>query len=191
MLDDAQGQAVTSGLRALVTEAMQIYSLSDQGIAKYRRQLARLLAVVSGMAIVATSIFTLRTSHGRDLLILVGVSIVFYPLLIAYVVRRGLRLYQAVWESIRIEIGDDHISRSQLELPGSAKAPTRTVTVRLNRNEIVVIEEAKSGLLVRTGNKARTLIVPAALDEADYQTIKQQLSMWAPVRPWLPRRRII
>ena len=169
---------------------MQTYSLSKQGIAKYRSQLTWLLIVAGGIAIIATSIFTLWISHGSEVLIVVGASMVLWPLLMVYFVRQGLRLYKAVWESIRIEVGDDHVTRSQLQLSDPGKGPAQTDSLRLSRSEVVVIEEAKSGLLVRTRDKARTLVVPAALDEADYQAVKQKLGAWVPVRPWLPRRRI-
>ncbi|MEO7705123.1 MAG: hypothetical protein ABIV92_10835 [Thermoflexales bacterium] len=89
---------------------------------------------------------------------------------------QALRGMEAYWRSLRIEVGEDYVARAQSITPSS----------RMKRADITRIEESRFGLLVRTENRWRTLIIPAGLDAADYQAIRSTLATWMPIQPRAP-----
>jgi len=99
--------------------------------------------------------------------------IIFGALLIPFSIWRGLQQNKAILESVRIEVGDDYIARSQVRIP----------QLRIDRQEITAVDELGAGLCIRTNNKTRTLSIPNTLDEDDYKEIRAVLASWVTIRP--------
>jgi hypothetical protein len=86
---------------------------------------------------------------------------------------RSIKQQQAIWESIKIEVGDDYIARQQIRIP----------QIRINRGEVTAVWEVGNGLCILTADKFRSLSIPKELDSPDYEEIKSALSTWANIQP--------
>ncbi len=151
---------------------MKIYSLSQQGISNLRRRFIRRLSAILGMAFLI--VLGVNWWRGDDnWTITLIVSIVVFVVVVVITFSRGLQQVKEVWESIRVEVGDDYVARSQVRIP----------QVHISRDEITKIEEIEGGLCIRTSNKLRTLAIPLDLDASDYQEIRSKLSAWKPIQP--------
>jgi hypothetical protein len=104
----------------------------------------------------------------------IGIAILT-PILLISICVNGYRIYkrqESIWKSIRIDVGEYSISRNQLNLP----------EIRISRKNVTQIKETNQGLMISTANKFRSLVVPNALDQADYDEIKNTLSAWTPIQ---------
>jgi hypothetical protein len=159
---------------------MKTYTLSNQSLAKVRRNLilrmGMIFVVLIGiMAYLAPNLLAnYETTSGT----LVN-WLYFLPGLIIGVGLVGFTLYRSVdtqvdlWKSIIVELGDDYIQRSQVRIPA----------IRIQRSEIVTIEEMAQGLCIRTSNTLRSVIIPIELADPEYSEIKNTLSSWASIQP--------
>ena len=151
---------------------MKSYSFSSQALAKlqmrYVRGLGSFFAVVF---CIAAAIVVWNSPDNRPISIIA--TIIVGAMFIPFGIWRGLKQTKAILESVRIEVGDDYIARSQVRIP----------QLRINRQEITVVDEISGGLCIRTNNKTRTLAIPNALDEDDYKEIRDVLASWATIRP--------
>ena len=91
----------------------------------------------------------------------------------------ALKQQMAILSSVKIEIGENYVARSQLRVP----------PVRITRADITSVEEIEGGLCVRTSDPARSLAVPQLLGEAEFQEIKATLAGWHPIKPNNPQAR--
>ena len=156
---------------------MKVYTYPPQQIAKMRRRLITVgiaylgLTYLSALGVVflvlgvdtITPLFVAITSFGM-IAISGGTGL------------QGLRGMEAYWRSLRIEVAEDYVARSQ----------SITASSRIKRADITRIEETRFGLVVRTGNRWRTLVIPAGLDLADYQAIRSILATCMPIQPSPP-----
>ena len=144
------------------------YTLSPDKLAASLRK-TRLL--FGGMLLTVLLLYVLiQGSATRDwtsILLTVAVSL----LLLAFAWRNVVRQQTALWESVRIELGEDYVARQQL----------RVAQLRIARSEVHAIEETGDGLRLRGADKRPLLAIPTALADADYQEIRAALSTWAPI----------
>lgn len=158
---------------------MKVYSLSPQGISKLRRRLVQRLSALLGVPFLVVLGLNWWQA-GDNWLTTVIVSVIVFAAVLAIAVSRSLRQVNEVWDSIKVEVGDDYVARSQVRIP----------QVRIPRDEITAIEEIEGGLCIRTADKWRTLAIPADLDDRDYQEIRSKLSAWRPIRPKSAKARV-
>jgi len=151
---------------------MKSYSISSQALAKLRMRYVRgsgsFFAVVF---CIAMAIVVWNSPDNRPISIIA--TIIVGAMFIPFSIWRGLKQNKAILESVRIEVGDDYIARSQVRIP----------QLRINRQEITAVDELSAGLCIRTNNKTRALAIPNALDEDDYKEIRDVLASWATIRP--------
>lgn len=96
-------------------------------------------------------------------------SIISIPISVGLIISWSLNQAEERWRTIRVELGDDYVAR-----------PFGSATLRVDRNEVISIDEIKGELYVRTGDNFPTLIIPKELDASDYQQIKRALFSWIP-----------
>lgn len=144
---------------------MKTYALSQQGISKVRQRFIRRTG--TSLAVICCIITGINLWRAADnwLLALI-ISITLSVGVVAFVSSRALQQNKEVWESIRIELNDDTIARSQVRIP----------QMRMNREEITSIEETNEGLCIYTEDKLQELAIPIDLDPNDYQEIKTTLA---------------
>jgi len=151
---------------------MKTYTLSPQGISRSRQRFIQrmvIMFVITFGIIIALDYWRSGTVSFTILII----SFLFLGGIMAFIVFRNLKRFVEIWESAKVEVGEDYIARSQLRIP----------EVRVDRADITYVEETGSGLYIHTADKRRTLIIPIELDNADYQEIKELLSTWTAVKP--------
>jgi hypothetical protein len=149
---------------------MKIYSFSVHGIAQARRRFAVRMALFVVMAFVIVSV--VMAVQGGYTWLTLFISVPLMLGICVYSIGHGLKEQEEILRSVRIEVGDDYVARSQLRVP----------QVRIARAEVTAIEEAGIGLCIRTTDQRRSLAIPAELDSSDYQQIKAVLSTWATIR---------
>jgi hypothetical protein len=152
---------------------MKSYSFSSQAIAKLQ---TRYLWVIGGFyAVIVCMVVIMVDSISPDnkltaILATILISVTFIPLSI-WRIRKGTK---ENWESIRIEVGDDYIARSEIRIP----------QVRIQRQEITGVEESSASLRVHTNTKTRRLVISRILlDANDYREIRDVLASWVTIRP--------
>lgn len=164
---------------------MQTYSLSRQELDRYRRRWIILgicvcLLVVGAMGYAAiSSLLTNLDEVGlyepEDWVSIISEALFAFVPMVAtlgifwFVWRRQFNQYQAIWQSVRVELGADYVARWQLRVP----------EVRLLRDEITRLQETRAGLCIYTGNKYHLLSVPRSLE--NYEQVKATLSSWVPL----------
>jgi hypothetical protein len=128
------------------------------------------------LAILGVTIWICLSQMVRlDLLQYTGVLLLVIVLsvaLFAFFGFRALVQLQKVWESIEIEIGDQYIVRRQINVEET----------RIERGEVVAVQESEKGLLVSTMNNSRSLFIPVQLEEQGYEEVRATLSAWVPVQ---------
>jgi hypothetical protein len=151
---------------------MKSYSFSSNGLAKLQTRYLWLMgsfyaAIVCSAAVLVVSILPDNKLIAILATILIGVTYMLSS------IRRGLKQTKEIWESIRIEVGDDYIARTQIRKP----------QVRIQRQEIIAIEESSASLCVLTNTKTRTLAISKTLDANDYKEIRDVLASWVTIGP--------
>ncbi len=156
---------------------MKVYTYPPQQIAKMRRRLIAVGVSYLGLTYLS-ALGVVFLVMGVDSLAPVFVALTSLAMVIISVGTGlpGLRGMVAYWRSLRIEVAEDYVARSQ----------SITASSRIKRADITRIEETRFGLVVRTGNRWRTLVIPAGLDGADYQAIRSILATWMPIQPRAP-----
>ena len=150
---------------------MNTYSLSPSRIAEFRRQTIARTTFIFVLALFIVIAINLRQPSDNWITTLIAYG--FVTVLFVWNAYRNLRQNEAIWESIRVELGDDYIARSQLRIP----------QLRINRSEVTSVERMADGLCVRTADKMRTLAIPSGLADDGDQVIESRLAQWAPIRP--------
>ena len=151
---------------------MKIYTFSPQGISSLRRRYIVRMSLILGIVfLVVAGVNWWR--GGDNWFVTLIASLVIFAVVVVIALYRGLQQVREVWESIRVEVGDDYIARSQARIP----------QIRIRRDEITQVEEIEGGLCVRTADKLRTLAIPSDLDTSDYEEIRSRLATWQAIRP--------
>ena len=146
------------------------YRLSAAGLDQMRRRFVLLMSVYLALAFgVALALNLWRRPENPLVYVLATAVIIGGGAFL--VVPRSLKQNEAGWQSIRLVVSDDYVERSQAGVP----------VLRLRRAEVVALEASGAGLLLRTADPYRTLLIPRALDAADFAAIQQQLSQWQPI----------
>lgn len=156
---------------------MKIYTLSPQGISKIRKQFLQRVNIILGVACCVVIAISLWNATDNNRLMTLIISILFSAAMMIFGPSRALQQNKEIWESIRIEIGDDYVARSQMRIP----------QVRINRQEITSIDEIGAGLCIRTADKSHTLVIPNHLDTSDYEEIKEKLASWSTIQLESPK----
>ena len=149
---------------------MQTYTTSTQGFSKIRRDIIKRLSLASILLTVflgGLELWKIKANGDGNLTYL----IISIPVLLgAYIftARKVISQQKEIWDSIIINIDNDYISRQQIRIP----------EVRIERTEVTAVEENKFGIWVKTENKARSLVIPIQLEQADYLEIKETLINW-------------
>ncbi len=151
---------------------MKTYTLSPQGISRIRRRFLQRMSLFLGiicLAVVGVNLWVIpnngMTATIASIIVCIGVM--------TFALLRVLSQNKEIWESIRIEITDEYIARSQVRIP----------QIRITRQEITSIEERDGGICIRTDDESKTLFIPSDLDENDYQEIRNKLSSWIAIQP--------
>ncbi|HEX3529954.1 MAG TPA: hypothetical protein VH988_23070 [Thermoanaerobaculia bacterium] len=66
---------------------------------------------------------------------------------------------------------DGAVGRSQIRVP----------EVLIRREEVTAIRETGQGMVVKTADRYRSLLIPRLLDPADYAEIREDLATWVPI----------
>lgn len=153
---------------------MKTYSLSPERIEHLRQRLVRRGMVVAVLLVVCLVVL-IWWLLPRDSISTVVTIISSIACLVgaAIGVRSATSRGQEIWQSIRVEMSDDFVARSQIRIP----------QIRINRMDVTAVEEGWFGLLVRTSDRSRSLILPRQLDDADFQEIRNRLASWRPIQP--------
>lgn len=147
---------------------MKTYSVLPSQIATWRRR-TYMIALVA--LVVGSAIFIVPQVNSPSVGSIAPLVVVFPIILI--VINRRTRQNEAVWRSIRVELGGNFIARTQLRIP----------QMRIMRHEVTSIEEIDGGLCVHTVNAGRSLAIPAKLTDNGFEEICAVLSTWAPIKP--------
>ena len=149
---------------------MRTYKTSKASFAKIRRDLIIRLGLIFTLifgGIIGWEIWQNRSNGEGDLysLILIAAVLIFTGI---FGIGKAIAQQQEIWNSIEINLDSDYISRQQVRVP----------EVKIYRSEIATVESDKAGIWVKADDKARTIVIPAQLDRADYLEIKETLTNW-------------
>jgi hypothetical protein len=155
---------------------MKTYALSSQGISKIRQRFLQRMSIFLGVICFVVIGISYWATPNKGITTVI-VSVVICVGIMVFALSSVLRQSKEIWESIRIEMTDEYIARTQARIP----------QVRINRQEITSIEEIDGGICIRTADKSRTLAILNDLDENHYQEIKNKLSTWSTIQPQSPK----
>ena len=154
---------------------MRIFFLSKQGIRDLRRGFMQrtgiIISIVLGISVWISTSQMVRLDLLQYIWSLLLVIIITLALF-TFSSFRALAQFQKIWESIEIEIGDQYVARRQVNVG----------EIRLNREEIVTIQETKRGLIIYSVGKSRSLFIPVQLEGHGYEEVKSTLSAWTPLQ---------
>lgn len=86
-------------------------------------------------------------------------------------VKKAIDQQKEIWSSVEIRMDDEAIGHSQIRVP----------EVLIRREEVTAIRETGQGLVVKTADRFRSLLIPRLLDPADYAEIREDLATWVPI----------
>ena len=172
------------------TEQVQakVYSLSERGLDHSLRRLAlgSVLLVILAEAI-AITVYLLSPSFGGRITPLATAGVILVPLLLLFLIPADIRRRRALWRSVMVELGDNHIAVRHVGVPGIDILPQPEIIIR--RDQVTAIQETAAGLAISTHYDPQALIIPAQLEETDRQEITATLSTWCAVQPDFARSR--
>lgn len=159
---------------------MKTYSLSKNNFLQFRRRLiirTGIFDIVAMAIILVVAVYKAENTwpyvQPSIAWLYVLLSIPIFLAVFGFTLYRSIKQSHAIWDSVRVEIGEDYVARRQLRVP----------EVRINRTEVTALREINNGLCVLTSDKFRALCIPIELDGPDYEEIKTTLSAWAPIQP--------
>jgi hypothetical protein len=152
---------------------MKTYSVLPSQIAAWRRR----TYIITLVALIAASIILVVPQVNSLSVGSITPLVVAFAVLLVVTYRR-IRQGEAVWRSIKVEMGGNFIARTQLHVP----------QVRIMRDEVTSIEEIDGGLCLRTADVGRSLAIPDKLTDNGFEEICAVLSTWAPIKPKLAGR---
>jgi len=158
---------------------MKTYTLPNNGFPKFRRRLiirTGIIYLIFLAILLGVAIYNSRDSWPFVLLIIIPIFIVVG----GFSNYRLIKQQHALWDSVRIEVGDDYVTRQQIRVPET----------RINRGEVASLREINNGLCIVSADKVHSLLIPKELDSSDYEEIKTAVSTWAAIQPKSPREQI-
>jgi len=144
---------------------MRVYQIRENGFNEVKKKLiirmVPLLVIASTVGILIASI---NSKHEADDVSVLPVVIPIMALFVGYRIYRGLNRQKTLFESYKLTIGDDLITREQLNTP----------TISIHFNDIVYITKDKNACLAIKGKgKEDVIFVPAQID--NYQEMERIL----------------
>jgi len=160
---------------------MKKYSLSSEGLKRVKEQGLQRTSLVFILSLIIVA-FVMNAPVNREgttsLLFVIPVSL-FVIIAAAFSLYKGQNAQKAIWESIRIEVEDNSITRQQIFMAG----------IRISREEVKSIKETGQGLCIFTSDRNKSILIPVELDKTDYEEIKQTLSSWMNIEPKSPTQK--
>jgi hypothetical protein len=131
-------------------------------------KLAVTLGIVLMVVILVTGLIVWQTPalNSTNNVLLMVAAIGGLALIVGYRMVGQVREYQRSLESLRIGITADRISRRQLHQPD----------LTIYRNEVALLQEADTGILVVAKDRTKYLWAPAQLQ--DYAEIRSTIAQW-------------
>ena len=149
---------------------MQTYTTSEASFAKIRRDIIIRMTLFSGTIfglIIGWEVWQNR-SNGEENLLALLLFVIIIITTSCFSIARIVSQQKKIWNSIRINLASDYISRQQIRVP----------EVKIYRSETTAIEEYKTGILIKTADKGRAIAIPIQLEQADYLEIEETLTNW-------------
>lgn len=149
---------------------MRTYRLPPRGFPVYRRTLIRNGILVAGLVLAAGFWLVLRQAE-EDTLPILLVMVPFLAVVFGFAIRKAIRQQKEIWSSVEIRMDDGAITRSQLRIP----------ELLIRREELATVRESAQGLIVKSTDRFRSLLIPRLLDPGDYTEIREDLATWVPI----------
>src|SRR6185369_6652708 len=170
MLKPSASYVPRISFRGRYTFSMRTYRLPPRGFPAFRRTLIRNGAIVGGLACAVALWVSYRQMTDVSPIVWLIVPL-FVLAALANGVRKAIGQQKEIWKSVEIRMDDGAIGRSQIRVP----------EILLRREEVTAIRETGQGLVVKTADRYRALLIPRLLDPADYMEIREDLATWAPI----------
>ena len=147
---------------------MHTYTLTAAGYAAQKQR-----AIIQSLAIYGTAgLAGLAAANRGDFssagLIGLAIGLPAVALLVGLMLWSGLRAHRSAWESYRLTLDSDALSRQ-----------LRGKELSIRRDDVTQIEEYPgAGLMVRTTDRQWAIFIPIGLEA--YETVHAQLAEWRP-----------
>jgi len=149
---------------------MRTYRLPPRGFPAFRRTLIRNGVIVGGVVCAVAFFVAFRQMTDASPIVWLIVPLLLLAAL-ANGMRKAISQQKEIWSSIEIRMDDGAVGRSQIRVP----------EILIRREEVTTVRESGQGMVVKTADRYRSLVVPRHLDPADYAEIREDLATWVPI----------
>jgi hypothetical protein len=157
------------------------YSLPKHGLPKYLAGLVLQVVVIGiiaiALAFVAYFAFPAEEAMRSYAVLLCVIVFPLLPIGTFFLLRR----HKGLWQQVKVEVGDCYITVRHGGVPLEVRILPQP-EVRVESGQITAIRKMPYGLVISTQYDSEALVIPAQLDNADYQEIVATLSAWCPVQ---------
>jgi hypothetical protein len=143
--------------------------VSPRGFPAFRQTLIRSGIIISGVVCAAVLWMSFRQTDTSPIVWLITGPILLVVLVNG--VRKAIAQQKEIWSSVEIRMDDGAVGRSQIRVP----------EILIRREEVTAVRETGQGMVVKTADRYRSLLIPRLLDPADYAEIREDLATWVPI----------